>query len=344
MKVNFKSLRNQGYTLAESLAELVDNSIKAKAKNIELYLWFGDDPFILTMDDGHGMDENEIVNKALVVPYDNSNYTDGGPDDLGRYGLGLKQGTFANCKCLTIFSKKENFFYKTQHIDEDKPNDDLPKCSSNEIAKSKIEELKNRKSGTIILWSDLDYLLKRRDSTIGNFYDQVERVKKHFTMIYHKRVFRDKLNIFFQGNDEINRIKSFDPFYENNKDTMKLEDIPINSKGSQIILKPYIIPKEISSENLNKNGNELQGLYFSRKKRIIDFGGWFEIDSESRTKLSTTDKFRRLRILTELPINNVEDWIPSQKNKVNIPDFFKKTMFQNIKKIREKYLDKIKEE
>ena len=26
------------------------------------------------MDDGHGMDENEIVNKALVVPDDNSNY------------------------------------------------------------------------------------------------------------------------------------------------------------------------------------------------------------------------------------------------------------------------------
>ena len=51
MKANLKSLRNQGYTLSESLAELVDNSIKAKAKNIELYLWFGDDPFILTMDD-----------------------------------------------------------------------------------------------------------------------------------------------------------------------------------------------------------------------------------------------------------------------------------------------------
>ncbi len=344
MKVNFKSLRNQGYTLAESLAELVDNSIKAKAKNIELYLWFADDPFILTMDDGCGMDENEIINKALIVPEDNSNYSDSGPDDLGRYGLGLKQGTFAHCKCLTILSKKENFSFKTQHMDHDKPNDILPKCSSNKIVKSKIEELKNKKSGTIILWSDLDYLMKRRDSTQGNFYDQIERVKKHFTMIYHKRISQSNLNIFFQGNDEINRIKSFDPFYENNKDTMKLEDIPVNSRGSQVILKPYIIPKEISSENLNKNGNELQGLYFSRKNRIIDFGGWFEIDSESRTKLSTTDKFRRLRILTELPINNVEDWIPSQKNKINIPDFFKKTMFQNIKKIREKYLDKIKEE
>ena len=126
MKVNFKSLRNQGYTLAESLAELVDNSIKAKAKNIELYLWFADDPFILTMDDGCGMDENEIINKALIVPEDNSNYSDSGPDDLGRYGLGLKQGTFAHCKCLTILSKKENFSFKTQHMDHDKPNDILP--------------------------------------------------------------------------------------------------------------------------------------------------------------------------------------------------------------------------
>ena len=67
---------------------------------------------------------------------------------------------------------------------------------------------------------------------------------------------------------------------------------------------------------------------FSRKNRIIDFGGWFEIDSGSTTKLSTTDKFRRLRILTELPTDNVEDWIPSQKNKVNIPDFLRKRCFK----------------
>ena len=167
MSVFFKSLRNQGYTLAESLAELVDNSIKAQSKNIEIYIYFAEDPFILTVDDGFGMDENEIENKALVVPDDNSEYEDSGPDDLGRYGLGLKQGTFAHCKCLTIFSKKENFSYKTQHIDEKNPNDILPKCSSNKIVKSKIEELKNKRSGTIILWSDLDYLMNRRDPTIG---------------------------------------------------------------------------------------------------------------------------------------------------------------------------------
>jgi len=344
MSVSFKSLRNQGYTLAESLAELVDNSIKAQSKNIEIYIYFAEDPFILTVDDGFGMDENEIENKALVVPDDNSEYEDSGPDDLGRYGLGLKQGTFAHCKCLTIFSKKENFSYKTQHIDEKNPNDILPKCSSNKIVKSKIEELKNKRSGTIILWSDLDYLMNRRDPTIGNFYDQVERVKKHFRMIYHKRISRDNLNIFFQGVDELNKIKSFDPFYENSKDTIKLEDIPISFKGTQIILKPYIIPKDISSENLNKNGYELQGLYFSRKDRIIDFGGWFEIDSESKTKLATTDKYRRLRILVKLPIENAEYWIPSQKNKVYIPDFLKKTILLNVKKIRDKYLDKIKEE
>ena len=98
------------------------------------------DPFILTMDDGCGMDENEIINKALIVPEDNSNYSDSGPDDLGRYGLGLKQGTFAHCKCLTILSKKENFSFKTQHMDHDKPNDILPKCSSNKIVKSKSDE------------------------------------------------------------------------------------------------------------------------------------------------------------------------------------------------------------
>jgi hypothetical protein len=345
MSVSFKSLRNQGYTLAESLAELVDNSIKAQAKNVEIYLYFADDPFILTVDDGFGMDENEIENKALVVPDDNSEYEDSGPDDLGRYGLGLKQGTFAHCKSLTILSKKVNFSYKSQHIDQDQPNESLPKCvSNNSIVKSKIEDLKKSKSGTIILWTELDNLMKRTDSTTSNFYDHVERTQKHFRMIYYKRILKNKLNLFFQGSEDINRLKPIDPFYEHMKETIKLEDIPINLKGSQIILKPFIIPKDISIENFNKNGNELQGLYFSRKDRIIDFGGWFEIDSEFKTRLSTTDKYRRLRILIELPVKNIEDWIPSQKNKVNIPDFFKKPMFQIVVKIRDKYLDKINEE
>ena len=343
MKVNFKSLRNQGYTLAESLAELVDNSIKAQAKNVEIYLYFADDPFILTVDDGFGIDENEIENKALVVPDDNSKYEDSGPDDLGRYGLGLKQGTFANCKSLTILSKKDNFAYKSQHIDQDQPNESLPKCvSSNSIVKSKIEDLKKSKSGTIILWTELDNLMKRTDSSTNNFYDHVERTQKHFRMIYYKRILKNKLNLFFQGSEDINRLKPIDPFYEHMKETIKLEDIPINLKGSQIILKPFIIPKDISVENFNKNGNELQGLYFSRKDRIIDFGGWFELDTESNTRLVNSDRFNRLRILVELPINDIDLWLPSQKNRVNIPDFFKKTMLQKVIKIRQDYTYKTK--
>ena len=84
-------------------------------------------------------------------------------------------------------------------------------------------------------------------------------------MIYHNRISKGSLNIYFQGADDINKIKSYDPFYENSKDTIKLEDVPIHSKGSLITLKPYIIPKEISSEHLNKMEMNYRGFIFLEK-------------------------------------------------------------------------------
>jgi len=344
MKTYLKNFRHQGYTLAESLAELVDNSIKAQAKNIKIYLYFNNDPFILTCDDGYGMDEDELINKALSIPKDNSEYVDSGPDDLGRFGLGLKQGTFSQCKTLTILSKKKNFNYKTYSLENEEITNLLPSCASNEIIKKKIYELKNTNHGTLILWSDLDILMKQRDASKGNFYDEAEFAKRHFKMIYHKRILNDSIKIFFQGDEDVNKIQPFDPFYSKNKNTIKLEDIEVLTDGGLITLRSWLIPSDIENENLNKSGNELQGIYFSRKDRIYDYGGWFRVDSESKQRFNITDRFNRLRILVELPVESKEDWIPSLKNRVNIPEFAKKKLLQGIKKIRDKYIVKINNE
>ena len=203
MSVSFKNLRNLGYNYAESLAELVDNSIKAKAKNVEIYFYYTDDPFILTIDDGHGMDKNEIENKALVAPKGDNVYVDSGPNDLGRFGMGLKQGTFAQCKMLTVFSKKNTLVHKSINLNEEEEiSDFLPQCVSHKFIKEKIKNLENSNSGTAILWSNLDKLLKERDENNLNFYPEIEKVKKHFKMIYHKRIINNKIKIFFSRKRE----------------------------------------------------------------------------------------------------------------------------------------------
>ena len=65
----FKTFRSRGYTLEHSIAELADNSITHNAKNIWTYMYWSDDAgknsFIMVIDDGDGMNENELLNKAL---------------------------------------------------------------------------------------------------------------------------------------------------------------------------------------------------------------------------------------------------------------------------------------
>src|SRR5579862_9379363 len=80
-----ESLRDFGYTLPTALADLVDNSLTAEARAIEVYLEAnGLDSHVAVVDDGHGMDLRTLVEAMrmgtkgpLVARHEN---------DLGRFG------------------------------------------------------------------------------------------------------------------------------------------------------------------------------------------------------------------------------------------------------------------
>ena len=62
-----QGLKNIGYTPAEAIADLIDNSIEAKAKNIEIFFWEGtQNPSVFIVDDGEGMNNDEL-NNALKI-------------------------------------------------------------------------------------------------------------------------------------------------------------------------------------------------------------------------------------------------------------------------------------
>jgi hypothetical protein len=51
-----ESLRSVGYTLSTAVADIIDNSIAAGAKNIHItFHWAGKDSYVLILDDGCGM-------------------------------------------------------------------------------------------------------------------------------------------------------------------------------------------------------------------------------------------------------------------------------------------------
>ena len=337
--------RSQGYTLQQSLAELADNSITHNAKNIWTYMYWSDDSgknsFIMVVDDGNGMDENELINKALAIP--KKEHVDQGEKDHSVYGLGLKTGSFNHCKSISVITKKNKLLRKTLSL-KDGITDEMPSSINHKFIVKHLDKFTNQKSGTIILWSELDRISKFRAIDRGpNFYDDCDKAKKHFKIIYHKYLLNNQINLYFNGTETHNKTKAFDPFYKNDSSTIKLENSEISFlKGGKTILRPYIIPADTGKENLGKSKNDLQGLYFLRKNRVIDFGGWFGFGEKNTDRFwSSSEKFNRLRIEVEIPIETSRDWITHSKNKVNIPDYAASKMRKSLIKIRKDYLEKI---
>lgn len=101
-----ETFRAIGYSLETAVADIVDNSISASAKNIWINrIWKGGDSIVTIMDDGHGMSGDEII--QAMRPGAQNPLEERSATDLGRFGLGLKTASFSQCRTLTVMSKTQ---------------------------------------------------------------------------------------------------------------------------------------------------------------------------------------------------------------------------------------------
>ena len=68
-----------------------------------LFEWNDGDPQISILDDGKGMSEQELLNAMKFGSSSPLETRD--PNDLGRFGLGLKTASLSQCKQLTVATK-----------------------------------------------------------------------------------------------------------------------------------------------------------------------------------------------------------------------------------------------
>ena len=89
-----------------ALADLIDNSLKARARKVELSCFFNSgSPEVRVADDGHGMSAEEL--RVAMRPASQNPQEDRSPDDLGRFGWGMKSASFSQCTRLTVISNKD---------------------------------------------------------------------------------------------------------------------------------------------------------------------------------------------------------------------------------------------
>ena len=99
-----ESLRGIGYTPASAVADLIDNCIAARATRVRVdFLWRGPESIIRISDNGHGMNRDALV--AAMRPAGRHMLEPREPDDLGRFGLGLKTASLSQGSLLAVASR-----------------------------------------------------------------------------------------------------------------------------------------------------------------------------------------------------------------------------------------------
>lgn len=299
-----KSLRDIGYEFEDAVADLVDNSIEAKATVVKISLIFnGENSYLTIADNGVGLASKEIQEAMRFGS--NRTYSEDG--DLGRFGLGLKTASLSQCERLTVSSRQgeerariNSYCWDLDHIERTNRWEIL-RIEKDELKFEVLDSLKDT-TGTVITWERLDRLMGYKYPS-GEFakkqsQQMVAGLRTHLGMIFHRflagEVTNKRISIFI--NDE--RVQAWDPFSRGEKHTLKLDEILIPIDFNQGIynvrLRPYILPPQslYSSPKAHafasgpNKWNKQQGLYIYRAGRVIQSGGWNGIrTSDEHTKL-----------------------------------------------------------
>ncbi|MGO9145116.1 MAG: ATP-binding protein [Desulfomonilia bacterium] len=162
-----ESLRSVGYNPPTAVADIVDNSITAKAMNIWIrFHWAGIESHISIIDDGLGMSEDELT--EAMRPGSRSPLDDRDPSDLGRFGLGLKTASFSQCRKLTVLSKQyeKKISARTWDLDYVVKSNEWRLLKTSDHVTNYIEELDKMNSGTVVYWGHLDRLTQGENTGI----------------------------------------------------------------------------------------------------------------------------------------------------------------------------------
>jgi hypothetical protein len=295
-----ESIRSIGYTLETAIADLLDNSISAGATNINIKFSPYGQPFVAILDDGEGMDSNEL-SMAMRHGSKDPHYTREA-HDLGRFGLGLKTASLSQCRRLIVSSLKNGVLSaKSWDLEVIIDEEDwvLLEYEEDELVDLPlISELKNQGKGTLVIWQNLDRIVSGERSIESALGDKMERVREHLSLVFHRYLSGDysmkKTKIHINGY----HLTPYDPFLRSNPATEHMPDEKVILDGHVVEIKPYILPhiSKLSPEEIDLAGGEEgfrknQGFYIYRNKRLISWGTWFRL-----TKASEMNKLARVRI------------------------------------------------
>lgn len=184
------------HDIRTGLAELIDNSIDAGATKVAVVFQVKDSKLvqIAIHDDGIGMNETRMLEVLRL-----GGHAAHSAKNIGRYGMGMKEGSFANAETVTVVSRRQGM----SHVGYQLSKASFSAGKLNKRSLTIIWNLRNDvvalKHGTSIIWNDLTstYLGKSEEEARLFLGNTMESIRKYVGIRYHRFLEDKRLQILF---------------------------------------------------------------------------------------------------------------------------------------------------
>lgn len=293
-----EGLRDTGYEFNTALADIVDNSVDARATvvHVRIRMDVDGDVTISVADNGTGMDRDALFN---AMTYGAKSKKD--RSCLGKFGLGLKTASTAFCRRLSVItrsSKKADAMKATWDLDHVETKHawelltDTPTTEEIDL----LDEAAKGKAGTLVVWENVDRLLKDYENPCGGparnaLRKIIEGFCDHAAMVYQRFLDADDKrarHMEMVVNDE--PLQPFDPFCRKVKGAemvaqKKMEPELSDGNKAEFTIGAYVLPRreEFPSPADAKAArleNQTQGIYVYRENRLIHAHDWLGMFSK----------------------------------------------------------------
>jgi len=293
-----ESLRALGYSLPAAVADIVDNSISAQARRVDVrFEWSESDAYVVVLDDGSGMSEPQLIEAMRLGG--SGPYAERTASDLGRFGLGLKTASFSQCRRLTVASVREGQMCCARwDLDVMRHGHDGWQLLKGPAPGSEARIaplLECDTEGTLVLW---ERLRTGDEGSIGRFMEAIERVERHLAMVFQRLIDESKgsLRMYVNGRELV----PWDPFLITHPSTQPRPE----ARFGNIVVKGFVLPHrdrfanetEFDSAGGPDGWISQQGFYVYRAKRLLVAGGWLGLGGSRAWLKDEASQLARIRI------------------------------------------------
>ena len=305
-----EGLRDTGYNFNTAVADIVDNSIAAGARRVDVGAYLEDGkPVVFIADDGCGMTPEGLVG---AMKYGATR--DYGEHSLGKFGLGLKTASTSCCRRLTVASRAEEggevtcAVWDLDHIASVGAWNLQVGPASDEHAEM-LEDCAGEGTGTVVVWEECDRLLSARYTNPRTktyqaaFERALKSLEQHLAMVFqrfldHSDRRAPDIDIFLNGG----RVVPWDPFCaEIEGCNLGRKQIAVEGTDARIAVSLNVIPasrelptdegkRRVQPSHKNKDlkdypDDSLSGFYVYRENRLLHWGEWFGMSHDFHDRL-----------------------------------------------------------